>query len=396
MNRPRSRPKPRLTRAGERLVSLALGLASSSSLSEDRYWESLLERELGEQLDANHDSVVEAALEHLSNTNQAAYEELLNLTEGLAESLTLSHEGTSWNALAIAAPIIASSKYGIPAGAMEAAEGQALGALIQKQALADEARLSFAAHLFSIEHLPKKFSQMRALVRQMAEAALKGVAPAINLSRMPETPHMLADVRFVVAVVVAPQGKAYFRWQELGERTRPGRAQILDQWTNDAAAILGAVLRGCQFECLLPDAYFASAREADRRVRPVALRAGVSFLTAALQVTPMELRAVIAGFGEKQLDEYRIGFTRKDDNEVLHGVVWPLFLDETNGATPGPIDDIETCLRANGVTKIDRISEPFAPEFCSDCGAPLFADPAGDIVHAELPEDAEVSNNYLH
>ena len=38
----------------------------------------------------------------------------------------------------------------------------------------------------------------------------------------------------------------------------------------------------------------------------------------------------------------------------------------------------------------------FPLEFCDDCGAPLFADPQGDLVHAELPEDAEEPRAHLH
>ena len=34
--------------------------------------------------------------------------------------------------------------------------------------------------------------------------------------------------------------------------------------------------------------------------------------------------------------------------------------------------------------------------FCGDCGAPLFADPTGELVHAEMPEDAPAGTEHFH
>jgi hypothetical protein len=38
----------------------------------------------------------------------------------------------------------------------------------------------------------------------------------------------------------------------------------------------------------------------------------------------------------------------------------------------------------------------FAPEFCEDCGAPLFADADSEMVHPELPEEAETAAVHYH
>jgi len=53
-------------------------------------------------------------------------------------------------------------------------------------------------------------------------------------------------------------------------------------------------------------------------------------------------------------------------------------------------------LRANGVTDIMRHQERFPMEFCEDCGAPLFCDREGELVHAELPEDTPQPSGHLH
>ena len=79
-----------------------------------------------------------------------------------------------------------------------------------------------------------------------------------------------------------------------------------------------------------------------------------------------DLRAVVAAFGDDQCDEYRISFTQKKTNDVLHGVVWPLFDQEDETLA---MLEIEACLRANDVTQIDKLTERFDPEYCNDCGA---------------------------
>ncbi|MBA5770708.1 DUF2863 family protein, partial [Escherichia coli] len=74
------------------------------------------------------------------------------------------------------------------------------------------------------------------------------------------------------------------------------------------------------------------------------------------------LRAVVAGFGERRIDEYRVGFTRRASNDVIYGVVWPLYGRENGdvsidsatleGEAPieGPIEEIVSLLKECGVT----------------------------------------------
>ena len=45
-------------------------------------------------------------------------------------------------------------------------------------------------------------------------------------------------------------------------------------------------------------------------------------------------------------------------------------------------------LGAAGLTQVKKLGEKYVAEYCDDCGAPLFADPSGELVHAEMPEDA--------
>jgi len=95
---------------------------------------------------------------------------------------------------------------------------------------------------------------------------------------------------------------------------------------------------------------------------------------------------------------------------VIYGVVWPLYGQEDEEGTPPegpgaltallkpltPVDDIIAHLNAAGVTQIKKHNERYVVEFCDDCGAPLFADPQGELAHAEMPEDAPAGTEHFH
>jgi uncharacterized Zn finger protein (UPF0148 family) len=38
----------------------------------------------------------------------------------------------------------------------------------------------------------------------------------------------------------------------------------------------------------------------------------------------------------------------------------------------------------------------FLLDYCEECGAPLFPNPEGEVVHAEFPEEGEVAPIHLH
>jgi Protein of unknown function (DUF2863) len=161
---------------------------------------------------------------------------------------------------------------------------------------------------------------------------------------------------------------------------------------------------GCGFECLLPDAFHINMRESDRRVRPYAIRAAVHFLTLTLQVEANQLKAIIAPFGADQVDEYRIGFSLPDNTEVLQGVVWPMLGAEVHGEANEvadgdlqfPLEQIKQVLRDVGIVQIEVWSEVGQPEYCDDCGAPLFPNDEQELAHTELPEDLEVEPPQFH
>ncbi len=395
MPRTRAKSPPRLTRDAERLIALANGLNASGSLTEDRFWESEMSALVAKLLENGNDAPIDGALDHLYQTQLGGYDTLIELVENESESVVVMQGDRAWQALLVAAPIVAWSKYAIPSGPIAAPEAEILRVQLQAHVLADGARLTVVPYLYSIDQLPRHFSELRKLAARLADGAITGEIPRLDLARLPETAHLLADTRFVVACAAVPRGKALFRWQE-DASGHVGRAGSLEQWIVQARPTIAKILPGCVFECLLPDAYYVNCRESDRRVRPFGIRAAVSFLENALKAKPADLQVVIAGFGEERIDEYRVAFSLIDESEVAHGVVWPLYGREDETTRPGPLEELQAQLTECGVTEVKKLSGTFSPEYCEDCGAPLFANAEGEIVHAELPEEADLQAAHFH
>jgi hypothetical protein len=168
--------------------------------------------------------------------------------------------------------------------------------------------------------------------------------------------------------------------------------------------VVAAFMPGCEFELTLPEAYFTNCRESDRKIRPLSILAAVSYLESLLELPAAGLSCIIAAFGEEQCDEYRIAFSQKGSKEIIYGVVWPLYDRESvaNDALndisidDSPIREIYDAIKAAGIEDNYRHNQLFKPEVCDDCGAPMFADRSGQIVHAEMPEDTPTQQPLFH
>ncbi|MDN3986706.1 DUF2863 family protein [Zwartia vadi] len=404
MARLRSTPtSTRLTRDASRLVALALALHSSGSRVEDRYWESELATVLLKLMRAHNDAAIDAALEHLSQTHLGGYEVLIEQAETLSESCLLEQDGKRYDVLLIVAPLVAWTRYSIPASEIPISPAQTLREHLQAHVLARGTQVALFPHLASLDQMPRTFCETWDWLNKLGLAALGVSYTAPTLNSEPEAFNMLADTRYLVAAVAVPEGQPLFRWQEEPGELGQGRELCLARWIEHATPIFSNLLPGCGFEVLTPDAYYVSNRDADRRVRPLSVKAAVSWLGAALNIEAAQLRAVIAGCGERRVDEYRIGFTQKNQNEVVYGCLWPLYGREDDQPLldhePPPvetIDEIAALLKECGVNDIRRLPGILMPEFCEDCGAPYFPNPNGEMVHAELPEDAETAPAHFH
>ncbi|MYN38959.1 DUF2863 family protein [Duganella sp. FT109W] len=420
MRRSKQASSHKLSSESQRLATYAQAVGQAASRIEERAWEHSLDAQLQKLLKTGHQDTVDATLNALFKEDLNAYDVLMDSVEAASESAHIAidtADGVSkaYDVLLVAAPILAWTRFAIASGAIPADILQTLTAHFSAHLLADGTQLAVSPTLFSIDQLPRSHVETYGKVHKLAQAAVKGTTLKAD-TKVPETAPFLADTRYLLVAVVAPAGGPLFRWQMPAHQANFAveRGVALEQWRAQATPTVNRLLPGCGVELLLPEAYYMACREADKQIRPVSIRAAVHYLTHTLGVEPSELRAVIAGFGEEsaenQVDEYRVAFTQRSSSDVIYGVVWPLYGQEDEEGTPPegpgavpleqkpmtPMEDIISHLNEAGVTQVKKISERYVVEFCDDCGAPLFADPQGELAHAEMPEDAPTGTEHFH
>ena len=388
MKRTRLKRRGGLGRDVEQLTWLASGLARSGSRTEDHYWDVRLGAALDQLLMDEGEDTLNAALDHLFNAEPPAYDELADAIESRTEAA--AGLGGEHDILLISAPVLAWSRYRIPAAPIAAAMLANLRVQLQAHVLARGARLALADFLVSPDQLPQGYCSTAGFARLMGEAALQDSDVHIATDTLPETSNFLSDTRHLLAAVAVPRGEAMFRWQE-----RDGqRETALAGWRSQGAACLTPMLPGCAVELVLPEAYFAASRAADKDSRPYSVRASVAYLGTVLETSAANLRAVIAPFQDREPEEYRIGFGMRGQEGVVHGVVWPLLGDEQEADCSA---QIESVLRECGVNEVLTLEHAFPLEYCDDCGAPMYPSAEGETVHAEMPETpAEHMPRHLH
>lgn len=402
MPRTRSASPTRLTRDAAKIVSLALALHSSGSRVEDTYWENQLAAALTKLMRAGSDPVIDSALDHLSKTNVGGYEVLVEQCETLSESCVLEKDAAAFDVLLVVAPLVAWTRYSIPTTSLTKKDVDMLTEQLHAHVLAKGTEIALLPKLASLDQMPRTFSETWQWMHRLGCQAIGLSSMRPDLNREPEWVNMLADTRYLVMAVAAPTGHPLFRWQEEPGELGEGRAACLERWSLNTQGLFNRLLPGCGLEVLIPDAFYVSNREADRRVRPLSLKAAVAWLGGALSLEPRALRAVIAGCGEQQVDEYRIGFTQKNENDVIYGCLWPLYGreedigDPADPHQPNTEEQIISVLKECGLQDIRKLPGLLTPECCDDCGAPFFPNPLGELVHAELPEDAETAPQQFH
>ena len=418
MKRLRKKSPARLSKDAERLIQMASATVDSGCRIENRYWEMQLESMATQLLDGGLDSAIEAALDHTYGKEPDAHDVLADTVEAAAESYFFEANGKSYQALLISVPIVAWSKYPIAAGKLSATAIAPIEANLRKHIFAGDTQSMVYPFLYSIDHLPQSFSETRKLLKTLADAAANKQKLPVRQDKI-ETIDMPADTRMLLAVAIAPLGHAIFRWQEQSSPapvkadtktsssktakkavakigTPMSRSDCLAQWVEHSKTALATLIPGASFECGLPDAFFPNCRECDKRVRPYMITSAVDHLEAALATSREQLYAIIAGVGDTQVDEYRVAFALRNTGEVINGMIWPLVSNEDDDANPGPREEIEAILKAAKVGKITKLTGVLTPEFCEDCGAPLFYDPDGEAVHPHMPDDSDVSPAHYH
>lgn len=409
MRRPVKRSSSRLSSESQRLVNAAQAVAGSAGRMEERAWEHAVDLLLHKQLKNSHQAVVDTALDHLFKSDLPAYDVLVEAVEANSEACALEFEGQLFSVQLLALPVLAWTRFSIASGTLPADIRSSLFAHLHAHVLANDVRLVLAPTMYAIEQLPRHHVDVFALTQRMGLAALRQTSPQLPLESTPTAP-FLADTRYLIAAAVVPTGAPVFRWQagEQEESILRAKENALTAWSQQATPSFTRFLPGCNVELLLPQPYYFACREADKRIRPAAIRAADHYLTHTLGVPSSELRANIGSFCEDvngQIDEYRVGFSVGNDAGVVYGIVWPLYEQEDGDAARDPLasDSIKTpleevleVLRECGIVHIKLHAERYAMEFCEDCGTPLFPASDGDLLHAEMPEDAPMSTEHFH
>lgn len=389
MKRPRFSARERISREAVELGKLAVGLAESGSKLEDAYWESRLTTALDRLLESGAEDDLTQALDRLTEEPRA-HDELADMIEARAETTQMTHDDTTYDVILVTAPILATSRFSINGGPITRAVVDTLSAQIGAHMLAKDARFALADYLFSPDQLPRSFCDTWNLLRELGNAAVSGKKLIIDTQSMPETNRFLSDIRYLVGAVAVPKGSAIFRWNEADGC----QEDALKAWINQGTPNLEPLFTGATFQPLMIDAFHSACRTADQEVRPYSITASFAFLLATLSLSPDNIRAVVGPFYDRRLEEYRIGLGPRNSEDIFHGVVWPILgAEDETGEVPGQIEDV---LRACGVTDIVMLDNRFPFEFCDECGVPLFPNAEGEIVHAEMPEEAEGESQVLH
>ena len=391
MKRNRLSSRKRISADATELGRLATGLAESGGKLERAFWEKQATELVDKLLQDGAEDDLNASLDRLFDSHALAHDNLADIIESCAESCVMSHQGQDFDIMLFNVPLLAWSRFSIPAGTIPKSTLQTLKVQLGAHVFSASAQLALADYLYSPDQLPRSFVDTWQLMRDLGGAALCGSTLKLDISTLPETNQFLSDTRYLIGAIAVPRGMPLFRWNETDSCTRES---ALKEWVKQGGPSLEPLLTGCAFQTLLADSYHASCRTSDMASRPYSVRASVAFLQTTLGNPAESLRAVIGGFHDKRLEEYRIGFGPRDSDTIFHGVIWPLLGAEDE--TTDVVGDIETLLRETGIKEIVAHDQQFPFEFCDDCGAPLYPNVEGDTVHAELPEQSNAPSQTLH
>ncbi|MBB5213607.1 hypothetical protein HNQ49_000273 [Parapusillimonas granuli] len=370
---------------------------------EDSYWQNLLGNQLKKILLGKKNRSIETALDTVLDGDIDVYETLVEHAETHSESLVIEADGAEYDVLLFTAPIVAWTRYQLPGGKLTPKQRRALVEQLLRHIAAPGAQIAVAPALASFDQLPQSFQETRQWTQQLARQALGLASDTLSVRKPADTDNILADVRFLAGALVVPKGAPLFRWQTMhDDGAFISRDECHRDWLAGCADILADMFTGCQTEYLLPDAFYINCREADKRIRPYALRAAVTWLQTAAHIPPQELRAVIVGCGERNTEEYRIGFSSKRDDEVIYGCIWPVLSKEEATIESADVEHVDlpgeivALLKEMGVSDIRRLAGIYPVDFCDDCGAPYFPNSLGSMMHPELPEETDLSPQHFH
>lgn len=340
------------------------------------------------RLTKSDDSSLEEALNFLADEMPAAHDILADLVEAASEKPKEKQAFKNADCQLIAIPILAWSRYSLPFGKLENDFLRDFSALLFKHNTSPQIQhIVLADVLFAPDELPQNFETIAKWSHLLSEKFLQHKGQArYSICDFPsqneEENDFLSDVRFVVALLVAPKNAPFFVWETDPKLTRDAALHI---WQTESKKLLDSIFIGAHYESLLPSSFNAACRESDLKSRSYSLNAAISFLKTTLNILPEQMRVIVAYCFNKENEEYRISLATRNGH-ILYGVVWPML--------PGENDEDEALLNIQQIAKNHRILDfTFLPErqpieFCDDCGLPLFPNLSGEFLHPQMPQNA--------
>lgn len=393
---PKKSANTSLPRATKQLLEIYHASTLSTSRFEDRYWEIQINELLRKQLLASQDDVIEAALDELAKKDPDEADELFEHVQATCQAEAFEHKGETWQAALVTSAFAVWTRYQLPQVKItDAVLAQLIDALRQT-VLAPDVKLAVLPKLVGIDEMPRSFSQTYEWLNKLANRAVGKRAAMPTTITVELNPALLVDTRHLVMAVVVPKGKPIFRWQADPSLTQE---QCQSNWGAAIEPLLAQLLPGCQFHALVPQLYHSSIELSEQHMRLIAIISASEWLHSTLNLKPGELRATIAAVGEQGVQEYRIGFHRGRQQDVIYGTIWPLFNNfgnMQNESVVDTVDEIAAILKDFDVEHVKRIPGVLLPEACDDCGAPLFPNPSGELVHVDLPEEAFDAPQHFH
>src|SRR5690606_8648793 len=173
MRRPSKNSPLKMSADSQRLVSLAIAMARASSRLEERAWEQQVDALVQKLLKNNHQDTVNAALDHLFQLEAPAYDALIDCVEAVSASCTVEHEDKHYDALLIAIPLLAWTRFSIASGTVAPELLTATEAHLRAHMLAAEnLRVTLSPLLYSIDQLPQTHAATFSLIHRMVQAGL--------------------------------------------------------------------------------------------------------------------------------------------------------------------------------------------------------------------------------
>jgi hypothetical protein len=266
MKRNRLPRRARQTPDSELLTRLATRLSQSSNRIEDAYWEARLATHIDRLLADGAEETLIAVLDQLYSGGSRAYDELADMVESCAETRR-ADASNGLDAVMIAVPLLAWSRFQIPSGSIPAAQMDAVRVHLQAHVLAADAKLGLCDVLYSPDQLPQNYVDTAQLAEKLTKAAIHGRNLKVDPAQLPETMNFLSDTRYLLGAVAAPRGTALFRWQE--DDGDP--AECFRQWSLQGGEALRPLLPACAIEFQPVLAYHAAVRDADPRLAALVL-----------------------------------------------------------------------------------------------------------------------------